>query len=93
MIGDAPRVIGAAAPLIALALADTPYIRAVHFTYTETGVIVRPCDTANLRVNQTAFDLVSKVFTGAGWEERVSVTGGNPYNEVRVFVPEWVPRL
>jgi hypothetical protein len=89
----ATHVIGAAAPLIALALSETAYIRAVHFTYTETAVIVRPCDTANRRVNKTAFGLVSEVFKGAGWEERINFTGGEPAREVRVYVPQWVPRL
>jgi hypothetical protein len=89
------RIIGEAAPLIAVALSDVEIPQELMFSYSEYAVIVRPINTdaSARRFNKASFAVVDAAFQGAGWERRISFTGGNPRAEVHAFVPGWLPRL
>jgi hypothetical protein len=90
---QAVRVIGAAAPLIALAVAGHANQDAVQFSYTSTAVIVRSLAPSLREINKELFGYLDKAFQEAGWERRISSTGGASSVGVHAYVPGWIPRL
>lgn len=90
---QAVRVIGGAAPLIALAIAGHEHQDAVQFSYTDSAVIARPIAPSLREINKELFGYLDKAFREAGWERRISFTGAAPSSEAHAYVPGRVPRL
>lgn len=86
---QAVKIIGAAAPLIALALAGHPHQDTVVFTYTNHSVVARPLAPSLRDINKAMLGYLDKAFTEAGWAvtPEESFTG-----EVRVYAPSWASR-